>query len=68
VGLNECDAHRFSAKHGTVVDEVMKMMHQYSADLELRTQALADAQRRADHLLNQVCDYIYHTTVWSTGR
>jgi hypothetical protein len=32
----------------------MKMMHQYSADLELRTLALADVQRRADHLLNQV--------------
>jgi class 3 adenylate cyclase len=33
---------------------MMKMMHQYSADLELRTQMLADTQRRADHLLNQM--------------
>ncbi|CAM6004051.1 unnamed protein product [Sphagnum balticum] len=32
----------------------MKMMHQYSADLELKTQTLVDTQRRADHLLNQM--------------
>ena len=48
----------FTSSSGSVVDRVMKMMENYTANLERivgeRTAALEDTQRKADNLLLQV--------------
>jgi hypothetical protein len=55
--MSEMKINNINTK-GTVVDHMVLMMNRYAHDLERlvgeRTAALVDAQRRADHLLNQM--------------